>query len=82
MRFSHPAANGPIDTPGRGHGMIQTDGCGRFNASAALLWTDGLLHELETTALRNAASAWDAAWIACLTNSPTWSAMASGHSRI
>lgn len=46
-----------------------------FDTSAALLALDRLVHGTDA-ALPSAGSAWDAAWIACLTNSPAWAATA------
>ncbi len=47
-----------------------------FDASAALAILDHIVDRDEAVVLHSVASAWEAAWIACLTNSPTWTSVA------
>ena len=47
-----------------------------FDTSAALAILDRILDRDEAVALNSVASAWEAAWIACLTSSATWTSVA------
>ena len=49
---------------------------GAFNTSAALTVIDGLLSRDDEPFLPSVSAAWEAAWIACLTNSPRWAVTA------
>ena len=47
-----------------------------FDTSAALAILDCIVDRDEAVVLHSVASAWEAAWIACLTNSPGWTSVA------
>lgn len=47
-----------------------------FDTSAALAFLDRIVDRDEAAVLNSVTSAWEAAWIACLTNSPTWTSVA------
>ena len=47
-----------------------------FDTSAALAILDRMVDREDAMALNSVASAWEAAWIACLTNSATWTSVA------
>ena len=47
-----------------------------FDTSAALAILDRIVDRDEAVVLHSVPSAWEAAWIACLTSSPTWSSVA------
>ena len=47
-----------------------------FDTSAALAILDRIVDRDAAVVLHSVASAWEAAWIACLTNSATWTSVA------
>ncbi len=56
--------------------MGSPDAIERFDTSAALAILDRIVDREEAVVLHSVASAWEAAWIACLTNSATWTSVA------
>jgi len=48
-----------------------------FDTSAALIVLDAFVRRPESHSLPTAASAWEAAWIACLTGSPAWAVISA-----
>ena len=56
--------------------MGSRDATELFDPSAALAVLDRMVDREEAVVLHSVASAWEAAWIACLTNSATWTSVA------
>ncbi len=56
--------------------MGSSDAIEPFDTSAALAILDTIVDREDAVALRSVNSAWEAAWIACLTNSATWTSVA------
>ena len=56
--------------------MGSPDATELFDTSAALAVLDRIVDREEAVVLHSVASAWEAAWIACLTNSSTWTSVA------
>ncbi len=57
--------------------MGQIDGADLFDTSAALTVLDAVVRRPQSDQLPTAASAWEAAWIGCLTSSPAWAAISA-----
>ena len=56
--------------------MGSPDATERFDTSAALTFLDRIVDREEAVVLHSVTSAWEAAWIACLTSSATWRSIA------
>jgi hypothetical protein len=57
--------------------MGQIEDADLFDTSAALTVLDAFVGRPESDCLSAAASAWEAAWIACLTSSPAWAVISA-----
>ena len=56
--------------------MVPSDAAEFFDPSAALAVLDRMMDREEAVVLHSVTSAWEAAWIACLTNSSIWTSVA------